>query len=130
MTERQSRGWAIFSHILLLLMSIILLYMTVTFVRQVRVSHQQRQQLTLLQEKIRAATDERVQLEQSLQEAQGDAAVEKWARSVGWSRPGEVLVVPIGGGAAPSPEVQPIPEAGNAPGSTREAWWDLFFGAH
>ena len=127
MTERKSRAWPLLTQLLLILMGIVLLYLALGFARQVSVSLQRQQEVKDLDGQINATVEERAVLEQTLQQMLSDTAVEKWAREHGWAKPDQVLVVPVGGLAAPSEE-QVVPQESVPPSSPQEAWWNRFFG--
>ena len=58
--------------------------------------------------------------------ANSDQAVEDWARSQGkLVKPGEVLVVPLPGGATATP--QPVAIVAQLQAPNYQLWWELFF---
>jgi cell division protein FtsB len=114
--------------ILLVLMGVLAIYLLANFVRQVAISQQRRSELSELEQAIADAQEERAELEEALTYAQSDAAVDEWARKIGWARPDEVSVVVIAPAASTSPGEEGSPEGGGGPALPRDAWWDLFFG--
>jgi hypothetical protein len=126
MTDK-ARGTPLFNHLLLILMGVVLVYLVVSFARQVSVSHQRSEELHRIEEDIALARDEYARLQEHLAFVRSMEALEKWGRQQGLIRSGEVLVVPVGGQAQLPPAVKGATEAGKVPESPREAWWDLFF---
>lgn len=117
-----------FIRILFILVMLLIGYLVVSFVRQVAVSQQRNEQLGRLDEAVAAALAEQSELESDLEYAQSVAAVEEWALSNGYVRPGEVAVVVVDSAGSPleaSQESQGRTLGEDAP---REAWWELFFG--
>ena len=129
MTEWKARVLPLFTQVLLALMAIALLYLGVSFARQVSVSLQRQHEIEDLEGRIGATLEERANLEQSLQLTLSDTAVEKWAWAHGWARADQVIVVPVGGPAGSSAEEQMVPQQSTTPSSPQEAWWDRFFGS-
>lgn len=119
-----------FSHILLILMGILVLYLVVDFGRQVGLSHQRREELRQIEKRIEAANAETAELKRRLEFASSPQAAEAWARRNGLTRDDEVLVVFLGSLEDSSPAEEQELEAGMVQDSPRDAWWDLFFGAH
>jgi hypothetical protein len=113
---------------LLILMGVLVLYLVVDFGRQVGVSHQRREELRQIEYSIMAANEEGAQLLGELEYATSPEAAEAWARRNGLTRPGEVLVVPVGPSEDSEAPVEQQPEAGAAFDQPREAWLHLFFG--
>lgn len=125
MIKGERRRVLTFSQILLLLMGIFVVYLVVSFVRQVGVSHQRRAELEQIEDKIAVASQVQAELVRELDYARSDGAVREWALENGMARSDEVVVLIGWSGRTPVEEVQePSPDA-DAP---REAWWDLFFG--
>lgn len=129
MTDWRDRVWPLFAQLLLVLMGVVLLYLAVSFGHQVRVSLQRRQEVGNLDGQISITLEERTTLEQELQQAQSDTAVEAWARAHGLAKPGEVLVVPVGDLGTSSTDKQVAPQPATVPSAPRQAWWNQFFGA-
>jgi len=128
MTDGKVRNSLPIVRILLVLMGVLALYLLANFVRQVAISQQRRSELSDLEQAIADAQEERAELEEALTYAQSDAAVDEWARKIGWARPYEVSVVVIAPAASTSPGEEGSPEGGSGPALPRDAWWDLFFG--
>lgn len=114
----------------LILMGIVILYLGASFVRQASVSHQRREELRQLEQEIAAAEQESTDLQERLTYVQSPEAAEEWARENGWAKQDEVSVVVVAPAARSSPDDTPGAIEESKPGSTREAWWDLFFGEH
>ena len=128
MTDWKDKVWPLFTQLLLILMGLVLLYLAVSFARQVRVSQQRRQEIGNLEGQIGVTLEERTTLERDLQQARSDTAVEEWARSQGWAKADEVIVVPVGARTAPSADGQAAPRPPTVPASPQQAWWNRFFG--
>lgn len=128
MTTRKTRSIALLYNVLLILMAAVLLYLGLSFIGQVSVSRQRKEELRQLEDEIAVAREAKVALEARRGYARSDAAVEEWARENGMTRPDEVPVVVVappadttaGRTKNPSPDVRFD--------SPREAWWELFFG--
>ncbi len=66
-------------------------------------------------------------LEEQIQYATSDAAVNEYARNNGLVQNGEKLIVPLGNSTAVPPTIlEPTPTPVRV--SNREIWWALFFG--
>jgi len=126
MIGKQARRTPFVSQVILILMGTILLYLVVSFARQVAVSHQQRQELAQIQAKVELAQQQNQQLRDYQGYINSPQAAEAWAREQGWARAGEVPVIVV----APSPaEALPVESPQQqSPASYRQAWWELFFG--
>ena len=114
------------SQILLISMGILVVYLVVSFVRQVGVSHQRHEELRQLEGMVDAALQERARLEEKLADTASEEAVRQWALANGLTKPDEVLVV-----IPPSdlePVVEQVSEEASTAVSPREAWWNFFFG--
>jgi len=129
MTHRQVRKAFSLRQLLLILTAGVLLYVGLDFFQQASVSQQRRADLRQVELEIATAQEEKAQLEKRLDYVRSPGAAEEWARENGWARPDEVLVVVV----APPAERGHGTE-GNLedlqPDSSRDAWWDLFFGTH
>jgi hypothetical protein len=118
-----------FRLILLVLMGAVLLYLGSGFVCQMSVGSERRAELHQIEQGIEAAQQEKVQLEEYLHYVQSAEAAEEWARENGWAKEDEVSVVLVAPATeSPTVEGRTLGE-GTEPGSNREAWWELFFGA-
>lgn len=127
MTYDRMRRTPFVGRLLLILMGAMLVFLVVSFARQIATSQQQTVKLNQVEEKIRIATTERAQLEEYLNWVVSLEALERWARQHGWARPDERLVVPYGVGAEASSPEQKILEEEERADSPQSAWWDLFF---
>lgn len=111
-----------------LLIIAVLLYLVATFVMQIGVSLELRDEVRQLDQKISVAERANAELESRLNYVSSDDAAEEWARQNGWARSDEVLVVVL----APEAEdalQEGLPQGdGVRPASNRDSWWDLFFG--
>ena len=116
--------------ILLILMGLVILYLGVGFVRQARVSYQQREGLHWIEQEIAVVQQENAKLEDHLTYAQSSEATEEWARENGWAKEDEVSVVVVAPAGESSAGDQRGLEGTHEPSSNREAWWNLFFGEH
>jgi hypothetical protein len=127
MSNEKTRRTPLMNQLLLLLMGAMLVYLVVSFARQVTISHHQTADLNHLEEQIRIASAEKIQLEEYRDYVWSIEALEWFGRQFGWSRPDEQIVVPYGleaGAAAPEAETL---EDGAEPGSPQDAWLELFF---
>ncbi len=128
MTATKDRKASFITQIVLLLMAILFMYLIVDFGRQVGVSRQRQEELRLLDMEIQAEKAEIESLGKELEFASSPEAVEAWARRRGMTRPGERLVVFLGGSLG-EPSQAEAPSAGRSRvDSPREEWLDLFFG--
>ena len=127
MTDRKIRSTPLLNQFLLILMGIALLYLAISFVRQVGVSYQRREELETIRQQSSLAKEKTAELQRRLDYVQSDSAVEEWAREVGWARPDEVLLVPVWAQSEANAEPEESPGQEAAPASPRDAWWDLFF---
>jgi cell division protein FtsB len=128
MTNRLAHKSLPFGQILIILAVVVAIYLLVDFGQQVQVSNERREELERLQQKIAAAEEQQVRLEEQLEYVQSGELVDAWARQNGLAKPGEVPVVVV---APPGDATAPIEkglEGSLASGSAREAWWNLFFG--
>jgi hypothetical protein len=126
MLARKTRKALPLSQILLISMGILVVYLVVSFARQVGVSHQRREELRQLEGMVGAALEERAQLEEQLVHTGTEQAVRQWALANGMTKPDEVLVVMPP--SDPVPAVEEVSEEPATARSPREAWWDFFFG--
>jgi cell division protein FtsB len=122
MTDGRVRNSLPLVRILLILMGVLALYLLANFVRQVAISQQRRSELSELEQAIADAEQE------ALTYAQSDAAVEEWARTIGWARPDEVSVVVVAPSASTSTGEEGRSQGGGGLALPRDAWWELFFG--
>jgi type II secretory pathway pseudopilin PulG len=128
MTDGRVRNSLPLVRILLILMGVLALYLLANFVRQVAISQQRRSELSELEQAIADAEEERAELKEALTYAQSDAAVEEWARTIGWARPDEVSVVVVAPSASTSTGEEGRSQGGGGLALPRDAWWELFFG--
>jgi len=127
MTARQTDLTLVLSRFLLLFMGILLVYLMVSFGRQVAVSYQRRQELDRVRDKQAAALTESERLKGYLEYATSEPAAEEWARTQGWAKTGEVPVIVVAPGVEPTP-APPGALPASSPVSNQQAWWELFFG--
>jgi cell division protein FtsB len=117
-----------FNQVALLLMGLVILALTVSFIRQVGISHQRRLELAGLDQAVQRAKAEQEALADRLEYAQSDEAVRDWALRHSMSQPGEVVVMLVPpAGDAPASEAETSNPAARAD-SVRSSWWNLFFG--
>jgi len=126
MINKETRRTLLVSQLLLILMGIILVYLVVSFGRQVAVSFQRGQELDQIREKVSLAEAQNQELHDYLDYAKSDPAAEAWAREQGWAKPGEVPVIIIAPSAVEAPATESPPQ--ESPVSYRQSWWELFFG--
>jgi len=126
MISKETRGTSFAKQVILILMATVLLYLVVNFGRQVAVSYQQGRELEQIQAKVSLAKEQNQVLLDYLAYAQSDSAAEAWAREQGWAKSGEVPVVVIAPSTAEIPTLES--PAQESPASSRQAWWELFFG--
>ncbi len=127
-THIRIRSASPFRLLALVLMGLIILYLGVGFVRQANVSHQRREELHRLERDIESIRQVNARLEGRLTYVQSPEAAEEWARQNGWAKEDEVSVVVVAPAAQASPSGGQGPAEEAAPGSIRQAWWDLLFG--
>jgi hypothetical protein len=129
MTGEKAANMPLITRLLLIFMAAILLGLMVSFVRQVTVSHRQGQELAILKGEIERANEELMRLQVYLQHVRSEHFLRLWGRKNGWVKPGEVLVVPFGETVAPAPTADKASKEAGEQSSTRQTWWDLFFGS-
>ncbi|MGC9334848.1 MAG: hypothetical protein ACP5JJ_11905 [Anaerolineae bacterium] len=128
MTDRKAhKAWSL-RHLLLILMGAMTLYLGAGFVQKVGVSLERRKDLRLLEEQIVQAQQDEANLEAELEYVRSAAAAEAWARENGWARENEVAVVVVAPPSAAPLSTSEGSGAGLGPLSSRDQWWDLFFG--
>jgi cell division protein FtsB len=130
MTDGNFRRAFPYRLILSSLMGVVILYLAVNFVMQTGVSLELRDKLRGIEQEIVAAEKANSELEARLDYVSSDDAAEEWARENGWARPDEVLVVVMAPDAEISLGDDLRQEEEFGPASSRESWWDLFFGEH
>jgi hypothetical protein len=111
-----------------ILVGFMILYLGVGFVRQVSASYQRRAELRQIEKQIEVTSQKNAWLEERLVYVGTAAAAEEWARENGWAKEDEVSVVIVAPSTEASPENGRDLKQATGPSSTREAWWDLFFG--
>lgn len=128
MNDRKALTAQSLTWLLLIPVALLILYLVVDFGQQVIIFHRQNLDLQSLDERIAAAKEEQALLEDALAYAESDAAAEKWARALGWSREDEQPVVLVGADLMDSPGEEARSDGPTAgPATPQEAWWDLFF---
>jgi hypothetical protein len=127
MTDK-ARGTPLINHLLLILMGVMLVYLVVSFARQVSVGYQRSEELRRVEQEIDAAADEYSRLQALLVSVRSKNALDNWGRRHAMIRQNEVLVVPVGG-QSQSPSAELASEKGEDVESPHDAWWDLFFRA-
>lgn len=127
MTDK-ARGTPLINQLLLLLMGVMLVYLVVSFARQVGISYQRSEDLHRLEQEIAVAVDEYDRLQEHLAYVRSEEAFERRYRQYGLVKPNEVLVVPVGGPTESTSAAQLASEEGKDLDSSLDAWWDLFFG--
>ena len=127
MSNEKTRRTPLMNQLLLLLMGAMLVYLVVSFARQVTISHQQKAELNRLEERIRISAAEKIQLEEYLDYVWSSEALDWFGRLFGWGRPDEQIVVPVGLEAETLPAETETLEDGRSPGSPQDAWQELFF---
>jgi cell division protein FtsL len=128
MTDRKVRGLVPLRLILAILMAGMILYLGVGFVRQASASHQRQEELRRIEQEIAAASQKNAWLEERLQYVHSVAAAEEWARENGWAKEDEISVVVVAPWTESSSDPGLAPKLEAGPRTTREAWWDWFFG--
>lgn len=127
MTDQRARGTPVRNQLLLVLMGIMLLYLVVSFVRQVGISQRRREDHRVLTEGKVVVQEENAALEETLDYVQSNGALEDWAYQNGWARNDQRLVVPVSEDAEPPPASKPDIDEELSSDRPRDAWWDLFF---
>lgn len=128
MTDSETSRAPFINQVVLLAMCVLIVYLVVDFGRQVVRSRQRHEDLRLVDVQIATILEEEESLQRRLEWVQSPEAAEAFAREHGWAREDEVPVVIVEGAAAPVPTAEPTPAVESAAQSTRDAWWDLFFG--
>ena len=118
------------SHILLLVMGVLIVYLMVDFGREVVVRNRRREDLRQVEQLIQEAQTRNSALEKLVQYNLSPAAAEAWGREQGWAMSGEVPVVIVGPQADVKPTMPHAAVDNPARILNRDAWWDLFFGEH
>jgi hypothetical protein len=127
MNERKARRTLPTNQILLLLMGIVIAYLAADFARQVAISHQRREELLQVEQKIETILEEGQRLGEKRTYIQSPQAAEEWARQNGWAKEGEQPIVIVGPQQPAFPDESGEEEAQGTV-SPRQAWWELFFG--
>lgn len=115
---------------LLIATVLLILYMGSSFVHQINTYLQRRDELDQMKQRLEAAQEEELLLQEELEYVQSDEAAEAWARQNGWAKSDEVSVVVVAPPASLSDQPGNDLEAVAPPPSEPELWWDLFFGEH
>jgi cell division protein FtsB len=114
--------------ILSVLMGVVLLYLAANFVKQTGDRLDLRDRLRHIEQEIAATEKANSELKARLDYVSSDDAAEEWARENGWARSDEVLVVVLAPETETAQGVEVSPKEGAGPDSSRDSWWDLFFG--
>ncbi len=130
MTEQEIYRPPFINQIALLFMVVLIVYLVVDFGRQVVLSRQRHDELRRVDTQIGVAIQEKEDLEQRYEWVHSSEAAEAFAREQGWAKEGEVLVVMVEPSVTAVPTPEPSPVVRQDADSTREAWWNLFFGEH
>jgi hypothetical protein len=128
MTGGKARTRPIINQVLLFLMAAVLLFLAISFLRQVGVSYQRREELHRIEQDGQVLEQEILQLEAEREYLNSDAALRAWGLTQGLVDPEEQLVVTVGESAAPASDAGESLEEGQNPGAPRDVWLDLFFG--
>lgn len=128
MTGGKTRTRPIINQVLLFLMAAVLLYLAISFLRQVGVSYQRREELHRLEQDVDVLEQKILQLEAEREYLNSDEALREWGLTQGLVDPEEQLVVTVGESPVPASGAGESLEEGRNPGPPREMWWDLFFG--
>ncbi len=116
--------------ILSVLMAVVILYLVGNFVMQASVRLDLRDRLHRIEQKIAATEKANSELEARLDYVSSDDAAEAWARENGWARSDEVLVVVLAPDGETEAGAETSPAEGAGPATSRDSWWDLFFGGN
>ena len=84
MSNEKTRRTPLMNQLLLLLMGAMLVYLVVSFARQVTISHQQTAELNRLDEMLRISSAEKIQLEEHLDYVWSNEALDWFGRLFGW----------------------------------------------
>jgi cell division protein FtsL len=112
----------------LILAATLVVYLAVDFGRQVVLSHQRRDELRQVEDKITAAAQKRTDLEKRLEYVRSPQAAQEWAREQGWVLANEVPVVLVAPKSAQGSAEPAHTQGESDPASNRSRWWYLFFG--
>jgi cell division protein FtsL len=109
----------------------LLLYALVMTGQKAVENYQLNQQADAMRTQIAGLRAQNVQLQQQIEQARTDAAIETIAREqLGLIKPGDHPLVLISDGSAPSaPTPTAQPALAPAPEPTWRQWWDYFFGS-
>ncbi len=128
MFVRKALGLFSLGNFLLLATVLLILYMGSSFVHQIGTYLQRRDELAQMEQRLEAARQEEILLQEELEYVQSAEAAEAWARQNGWAKSDEVSVVVVAPPASLSERESNELEAVETPRSEPELWWDLFFG--
>ena len=113
---------------LLIATILLILYMGSSFVHQINTYLQRRDESDQMKQRLEAAHQEEVLLQEELEYVQSAEAAEAWARENGWAKADEVAVVVVAPPAGLADQESNDLETVAPPRSPPELWWDLFFG--
>lgn len=106
---------------------IILFFLLMDFNARINELNRLNTQLADMQTQVSNSKATVIALQEQIQYATSDAAVNEYSRNNGLVREGEKLIVPIGEGT-PIPQVSQEPTPVPVKVTNREIWWALFFG--
>ena len=106
---------------------IVLFFLLMDFNGRINELNRLNNELSRMETQVQANKSTESALQEQIQYATSDAAVNEYARNNGLVREGEKLIVPLGNS---TPVPQQIVESTATPAkvSNREIWWALFFG--
>lgn len=106
---------------------IILFFLLMDFNSRINELNRLNTQLSKMETDVSASRSTESALQEQIQYATSEAAVNEYARNNGLVREGEKLVIPLGN-ATPAPESLIEPTQAPAKVTNLEIWWALFFG--
>lgn len=114
--------------ILSILMGVVFIYLAATCIVRTHDRLALRDRLERIEQEISVAEKTKAELKAQLDYVSSNDAAEEWARDNGWAREDEVLVVVLAPDAENPNRAQFQHEEQSVSSSSRDLWWDLFFG--
>lgn len=106
---------------------IVLFFLLMDFNSRINELNRLNTQLSKMETEVSASRATELGLEQQIQYATSEAAVNEYARNNGLVREGEKLVIPIGD-STPAPQTSLVTTPIPVKVTNRDIWWALFFG--
>lgn len=106
---------------------IVLFFLLMDFNGRINELNRLNNELARMETQVQASKSTKGALEDQIQYATSEAAVNEYARNSGMIREGEKLVVPLGD-STPSPSSAAVPTPTPIKVTNQDIWWALFFG--